>query len=34
MILVDTALVRCQDNGSLIRVGMFGAGFMARGIAH
>lgn len=33
MILIDTALQRRQDAGNPIRVGMVGAGFMARGIA-
>ncbi|PMP87237.1 MAG: NAD(P)-dependent oxidoreductase, partial [Chloroflexus aggregans] len=33
MILVDTALARAETEGRPIRVGMIGAGFMARGIA-
>ncbi len=34
MILVDTALRRRADEGRPVRVGMIGAGFMARGIAN
>lgn len=34
MIVVDTALAACEAEGRPIRVGMFGAGFMARGIAN
>ncbi len=33
MILIDTALAKCADEGRPVRVGMIGAGFMARGIA-
>ena len=33
MIIVDTALAKCHENGSPIRVGMLGAGFMGRAIA-
>jgi predicted homoserine dehydrogenase-like protein len=33
MIIVDTALARRAADGSPIRVGMIGAGFMARGVA-
>lgn len=34
MILVDTALRRRQEEGKPVRVGMIGAGFMARGVAN
>lgn len=34
MIIVDTALAKRAAEGKPIRVGMFGAGFMARGIAN
>ncbi len=34
MIIVDTALARREAEGRSIRVGMIGAGFMARGIAN
>jgi len=33
MVIVDTALKRCQEEGTLIRVGLVGAGYMARAIA-
>lgn len=33
MIIIDTALAKRQESGNPIRVGMVGAGFMARGIA-
>ena len=33
MIIVDNALKRLENEGTPIRVGMIGAGFMARGIA-
>lgn len=33
MIIIDKALDKLQENGKPIRVGMVGAGFMARGIA-
>jgi predicted homoserine dehydrogenase-like protein len=33
MIIVDTALARREEEGRPVRVGMIGAGFMARGIA-
>ncbi len=32
MIIVDTALERCENEGNPIRVGLVGAGFMGRGI--
>jgi predicted homoserine dehydrogenase-like protein len=34
MILVDTALMKRQEEGRPVRVGMIGAGFMARGVAN
>lgn len=34
MILVDTALRKRQEEGRPVRVGMIGAGFMARGVAN
>ena len=34
MIIVDTALAARERNGNPIRVAMFGAGFMARGIVN
>lgn len=34
MIMIDTALARRQAEGRPVRVGMIGAGFMARGIAN
>ena len=33
MIIVDTALQRREQEGRSIRVGLVGAGFMARGVA-
>ena len=33
MIIADTALQRREQEGRLIRVGLVGAGFMARGVA-
>ncbi|HSG47746.1 MAG TPA: hypothetical protein VLA43_08050, partial [Longimicrobiales bacterium] len=33
MIIVDTALERCEAEGRPIRVGIVGAGYMGRGIA-
>lgn len=33
MVIVDTALKRCQDEGTPIRVGLVGAGYMGRAIA-
>ena len=34
MIIVDTALRKREEAGDPVRVGMIGAGFMARGIAN
>jgi predicted homoserine dehydrogenase-like protein len=34
MIIVDTALRKREEDGNPVRVGMIGAGFMARGIAN
>lgn len=34
MIIVDTALSRCAENGQPVRVALIGAGFMGRGIAN
>jgi predicted homoserine dehydrogenase-like protein len=34
MVIVDAALKRRADLGNPVRVGMIGAGFMARGIAN
>ncbi|MFK7789145.1 MAG: Gfo/Idh/MocA family oxidoreductase, partial [Phycisphaeraceae bacterium] len=34
MILVDTALKQREQDGNPIRVGLVGAGFMARGVVH
>jgi predicted homoserine dehydrogenase-like protein len=34
MIIVDRALQACEEQGKPIRVGMIGAGFMARGLAN
>ena len=34
MILIDRALQRREEEGRPIRVGMIGAGFMARGLAN
>ena len=33
MIIVDTALQKCEAEGKPVRVAMVGAGFMGRGIA-
>lgn len=34
MIIIDRALQKCADNGNPVKVGMFGAGFMGRGITN